>query len=249
MDSQAQSIMPNAQPLATSPLLHINNIEIFYGEFQALFGVSLTVEKGETVAIIGANGAGKTTLMRAIAGQLIPASGEIAYQGTSIGPKTAYEMNRLGVALVPEGRKIFPSLTVEENLKIGGYANRNGEWTLDKVYELFPILKERRGNGGTDLSGGQQQMVAIGRALMSNPDLILMDEISLGLAPIVVKDIYAVVTDIVKRGTTIVLVEQDVNRGLQAADRVYCMLEGKVSLSGKPDDLSRDEISKAYFGI
>jgi len=229
--------------------LAVENIEIFYGEFQALFGVTMTIDHGETVAIIGANGAGKTTLMRAIAGQLIPASGDILYQGNSIGPKSAFEMNRLGVALVPEGRKIFPSLSVEENLKIGGYAKRAGEWTLDKVYDLFPILKERRNNGGTDLSGGQQQMVAIGRALMSNPDLILMDEISLGLAPIIVKDIYKVVTDIAQRGTTIVLVEQDVNRGLQAADRVYCMLEGKVSLSGKPDELSRGDISKAYFGI
>jgi len=229
--------------------LIVNEIEVFYGEFQALFGVSMAVERSETVAIIGANGAGKTTLMRSIAGQLIPASGDILYQGTSIGPKSAFEMNRLGVAMVPEGRKIFPSLSVEENLTIGGYAKRTGEWTLEKVYELFPILQERRTNGGTDLSGGQQQMVAIGRALMSNPDLILMDEISLGLAPIIVKDIYAVVTDIAKRGTTIVLVEQDVNRGLQAADRVYCMLEGKVSLSGKPSELSRDDISKAYFGI
>lgn len=230
-------------------LLTVDNIEVFYGEFQALFGVSMAVEKGETVAIIGANGAGKTTLMRAIAGQLIPASGDIAYQGASISTKTAFEMNRLGVALVPEGRKIFPSMTVEENLQIGGYANRSGEWTLEKLYDLFPILKERRSNGGTDLSGGQQQMVAIGRALMSNPDLILMDEISLGLAPVVVKDIYNVVSDVAKRGTTIVLVEQDVNRGLEAADRVYCMLEGKVSLSGRPDELSREDISKAYFGI
>ena len=229
--------------------LTVDNIEVFYGEFQALFGVSMAVDQGETVAIIGANGAGKTTLMRSIAGQLIPASGDIAYQGTSIGPKSAFEMNRLGVALVPEGRKIFPSLSVEENLLIGGYAKRTGEWTLEKVYELFPILQERRNNGGTELSGGQQQMVAIGRALMSNPELILMDEISLGLAPIIVKDIYAVVTDIAKQGTTIVLVEQDVNRGLQAADRVYCMLEGKVSLSGKPSELSREDISKAYFGI
>ncbi|MEM7532563.1 MAG: ABC transporter ATP-binding protein [Chloroflexota bacterium] len=237
------------QTTTSNALLSINNIEVFYGEFQALFGVNMTIDQGETVAIIGANGAGKTTLMRVIAGQLLPASGDIVYQSDSISQKTAFEMNRLGVALVPEGRKIFPSMSVEENLKIGGYANRAGEWTLAKIYELFPILKERRSNGGTELSGGQQQMVAIGRALMSNPDLILMDEISLGLAPIIVKDIYEVVTRIAKRGTTIVLVEQDVNRGLQAADRVYCMLEGKVSLSGTPSELSRDDISKAYFGI
>ncbi|MEM7114017.1 MAG: ABC transporter ATP-binding protein [Chloroflexota bacterium] len=232
-----------------SAVLKVDNIEAFYGEFQALFGVSIEVEQGETVAIIGANGAGKTTLMRTIAGQLIPATGDVMYRGESTGQKTAFEMNQLGVAMVPEGRKIFPSLTVEENLQIGGYAKRSGQWTLEKVYELFPILQERRNNGGTDLSGGQQQMVAIGRALMSNPDLILMDEISLGLAPIIVRDIYRIVREIASTGTTILLVEQDVNRGLQEADRVYCMLEGKVSLSGKPSELSREAISKAYFGV
>lgn len=230
-------------------LLSVQDIEVFYGEFQALFGVSMSVDKGQTVAIIGANGAGKSTLMRAIAGQLIPKTGDIIYKGTSTGKKTAYEMNRLGIAMIPEGRKIFPSLTIEENLQIGGYANRSGEWTLEKVYDVFPILKERRNNSGTALSGGQQQMLAIGRALMSNPDLVLMDEISLGLAPIIVKQMYEVVTEIAASGMTIVLVEQDVNRGLKAADHVYCMLEGKVSLSGKPSEFSQEEISKAYFGI
>lgn len=230
-------------------LLNVDEIEVFYSEFQALFGVSMAVEKGQTVAIIGANGAGKTTLMRSIAGQLIPKNGDILYKGDSTGKKTAYEMNRLGVAMVPEGRKIFPSLTVEENLQLGAYAKRRGEWTLQKVYELFPILKERQNNSGVDLSGGQQQMLAIGRALMSNPDLILMDEISLGLAPIIVKQIYEVVSDIAESGMTIVLVEQDVNRGLKAADHVYCLLEGKVSLSGQPEKFSQEDISKAYFGI
>ena len=195
-------------------LLNVDKIEVFYGEFQALFGVSMSVQNGQTVAIIGANGAGKTTLMRAIAGQLIPKTGDILYKGSSTGKKTAFEMNRLGVAMIPEGRKIFPSLTVEENLQIGSYANRSGEWNLEKVYQVFPILKERRNNAGTALSGGQQQMLAIGRALMSNPDLILMDEISLGLAPIIVKQMYEIVTDIAKSGMTIVLVEQAVNRGL-----------------------------------
>lgn len=237
----------STQPLA--PILRIDNIEAFYGEFQALFGVSLDVCEGETVAIIGANGAGKTTLMRSIAGALPPTSGSITFKDETISGRSAFELNALGIAMVPEGRKIFPSLSVEENLKIGGYAKRSGPWTLKKVYELFPILEERRNNGGTDLSGGQQQMVAIGRALMSNPDLILMDEISLGLAPIIVKDIYKVVRDIAATGTTILLVEQDVNRGLAEADRVYCMLEGKVGLSGKPSELSKEAITKAYFGI
>ncbi len=229
--------------------LSVDNINVFYNEFQALFGVSMTVEKGETVAIIGSNGAGKSTLMRTIAGGLIPSQGSIRYDGADTAENSAFEMNRLGVALVPEGRKIFPSLSVEENLKIGGYSNRAGQWTLEKVYELFPILKERRNNGGTDLSGGQQQMVAIGRALMSNPDLILMDEVSLGLAPIIVNEIYTVVRQIAQTGTTVILVEQDVNRGLKEADRFYCLLEGKVSLAGNPADVTQDQISKAYFGL
>ena len=243
--------MSSSQPTASNskPLLSVENIEAFYGEFQALFGLSMDVSAGETVAIIGANGAGKTTLMRSIAGALPPANGSITYKNEVISGKSAFALNAMGIAMVPEGRKIFPSLSVEENLKIGGYAKRSGQWTLEKVYELFPILKERRDNGGTDLSGGQQQMVAIGRALMSNPDLILMDEISLGLAPIIVKDIYKVVRDIAATGTTILLVEQDVNRGLAESDRVYCLLEGKVSLSGKPGDLSKEAISKAYFGV
>ncbi|MEM8856862.1 MAG: ABC transporter ATP-binding protein [Chloroflexota bacterium] len=229
--------------------LSVDNINVFYNEFQALFGVSMAVEKGETVAIIGSNGAGKSTLMRTIAGGLIPSQGSILYDGDDTAEKTAFEMNRLGVALVPEGRKIFPSLSVEENLMIGAYSGRSGQWTLEKVYELFPILKERRSNGGTDLSGGQQQMVAIGRALMSNPELILMDEVSLGLAPIIVNEIYTVVRQIAQTGTTVILVEQDVNRGLKEADRFYCLLEGKVSLSGSPTQVTQDEISKAYFGL
>ena len=229
--------------------LEVDNIDVYYDEFQALFGVSMAVEKGEMVAIIGANGAGKSTLMRAIAGALIPSRGKISYNGTDTAEKTAFEINRMGVALVPEGRKIFPSLSVEENLKIGGYSARNGRWSLDEIYKLFPILKERRNNGGTDLSGGQQQMVAIGRALMSNPDLILMDEVSLGLAPIIVKEIYETVRQIAQTGTTVVLVEQDVTRGLQEANRFYCLLEGKVSLSGDPKEIDQSQVSKAYFGM
>ncbi len=230
-------------------ILSVDNIEVFYGEFQALFGVSIAVEEGETVAIVGANGAGKTTLMRSIAGVLNPASGSITFKGQTISDKPAYELNHLGIAMVPEGRKIFPSLTVEENLKIGAYGNVSGQWTLEKIYDLFPILKERRNFGGTDLSGGQQQMVAIGRALMSNPSLLLMDEISLGLAPIIVKELYEIVRQISKTGTTVLLVEQDVGRGIQEANRVYCLLEGKVSLAGKAGEISREQVSKAYFGL
>jgi branched-chain amino acid transport system ATP-binding protein len=230
-------------------LLTVENIEVFYGEFQALFGVSLEVEKGETVAIIGANGAGKTTLLRSICGVLAPARGQISYKGQVIAGRPAYALNQIGIVMVPEGRKIFPSLSVEENLKIGAYNNRLGLWDLNKVYDLFPILKERAKNGGTEMSGGQQQMLAIGRALMSNPDLILMDEISLGLAPIIVRALYEVVDRIAEAGTTVILVEQDVSRGLNSADHVYCLLEGKVSLAGQPTEMSQEQVSRAYFGV
>lgn len=230
-------------------VLTVENIEVFYGEFQALFGVSLEVEQGETVTIIGANGAGKTTLLRSICGALTPARGQITYRGQAILGQPAYALNRKGIAMVPEGRKIFPSLSVEENLKIGAYNNQQGLWDLSKVYDLFPILKERAKYGGTDMSGGQQQMLAIARALMGNPNLILMDEISLGLAPIIVKALYEVVERISQAGTTVILVEQDVSRGLNSADHVYCLLEGKVSLAGKPNEISPEQVSRAYFGV
>lgn len=232
-----------------SNALVVENVEVFYGEFQALFGVSLDVEQGETIAIIGANGAGKTTLMRAICGMLTPKQGRILYRDEVISGQPPYMLNRKGITMVPEGREIFPSLTVEENLKIGAYGQRKGLWTLEKVYDLFPVLKERARYGGTDLSGGQQQMLAIGRALMSNPDLLLMDEISLGLAPIIVKELYDVVRRIGQSGTTVILVEQDVSQGMKAASRVYCLLEGKVSLAGKPGEISLQDVSRAYFGV
>lgn len=229
--------------------LSVSDLQVFYGEFQALFGVTLDVNVGETVAIIGANGAGKTTLLRTIAGALAPAGGSIVYRGASIVGRPAYALSKRGIALVPEGRKIFPSLTVKENLTLGGFGGRRGHWTAAKIYDLFPILKERSRLPGIDLSGGEQQMLAIGRALMCNPDLILLDEISLGLAPVIVKELYRVVRHIAREGTTVVIVEQDVARSLQVADRVYCLLEGRVSLQGKPNALTRAEISKAYFGV
>lgn len=229
--------------------LSVQNVESFYGEFQALFGINIDVEEGQTVAIIGANGAGKSTLMKAISGVHPPSAGSISYRGRAIAGSSAFELVKQGIVMVPEGRRIFPSLSVEENLLVGAYTERTGMWTLDKIHELFPILKERRSHGGTDMSGGQQQMVAIGRALMSNPDLILMDEVSLGLAPIIVNEIYEVVRKIAAMGTTILLVEQDVNRGLRSADYVYCLLEGRISLEGKPADLNKDQIASAYFGV
>ena len=230
-------------------LLEISNADVFYGQFQALFGVSLAVAQGSTVAIIGANGAGKTTLLRLIAGVLAPRTGSVQYRGTDIAGKAANTLTREGIALVPEGRKIFPSLSVEENLLVGAHSARKGTWTTREVYALFPVLKERSKHPGTSLSGGQQQMLAIGRAMMSNPDLILMDEISLGLAPVVIKEMYTLVQRIVKGGTTAIIVEQDVSRALQIADYAYCLLEGKVSLQGKPGELTKEAIGRAYFGV
>jgi branched-chain amino acid transport system ATP-binding protein len=230
-------------------VLTVRDADVFYGEFQALFGVSIEVEQGETVAIIGANGAGKTTLLRTITGEVPLKRGEIAYKGQSTRGFAPHKLSKLGISMVPEGRKIFPSLSVSENLKIGAYNTRKGLWTLDKIYGLFPILRERANYPGLALSGGQQQMLAIGRALMNNPDVLLMDEISLGLAPIVVKELYGIVRDIAAEGTTLIIVEQDVNRSLQVANRVYCLLEGRVSLQGHPATLKQEEISLAYFGV
>jgi len=230
-------------------VLVVEDLKVFYNEFQALFGVSLEVAAGETVAILGANGAGKTTLLNTIAGVLTPRQGKVIYRGAPVSGSPAYRLCRRGISMVPEGRRIFPSLTVEENLEVGAYSGRRGPWQREAIYNLFPILRERARVPGTELSGGEQQMLAIGRALMSNPDLILMDEISLGLAPLVVQELYKVVRAVAEAGTTVILVEQDVTRGLKAADRVYCLLEGRVSLEGRPAELGADQISRAYFGV
>ncbi|GAB5509175.1 MAG: ABC transporter ATP-binding protein [Hyphomicrobiales bacterium] len=230
-------------------LLNTQNLTAHYGDFQALFGVDISLDEGETIAIIGANGAGKTTLMRSIAGVLANAQDAVAFDGSFIGDTAADAIMAMGVAMVPEGRRLFPSLSVEENLLIGTYGRKNGgHWNLETVYELFPILKERRSNPGTALSGGQQQMVAIGRALMSNPRVLLCDEISLGLAPVVIRDIYKAVPKIKEAGASLIVVEQDIGQAMQVADRVYCMMEGRVTLSGTPDELSREAIHDAYFG-
>lgn len=230
-------------------LLETKQLTAFYGDFQALFGIDFALDEGETVAIIGSNGAGKSTFLRAVIG-MRPATGQdIIFAGEQIAGLPANQIHRLGVAMVPEGRRLFPSLTVEENLKIGAAGKRSGPWTLDTVYELFPALAERRTHGGTELSGGQQQMVAIGRALMSNPRLLLCDEISLGLAPKIIREIYGSIPLIRERGTSLVVIEQDIAQALKVADRVYCFQEGRVSLSGAPSELSRDAIAHAYFGM
>ncbi|WP_224815940.1 ABC transporter ATP-binding protein [Hasllibacter sp. MH4015] len=231
-------------------LLSTHGLTAHYGDFQALFGVDITLSEEETVAIIGANGAGKTTLMRSLSGVLRNAPEMITLDGQQIGGMSADEILPLGLAMVPEGRRLFPSLSVEENLLIGTYGRKvPGHWSLDAIYDLFPILAERRHNPGTALSGGQQQMVAIGRALMSNPKVLLCDEISLGLAPVVIKDIYAAVPKIQESGASLVVVEQDIGQAMKVADRVYCMMEGRVTLDGTPEGLSRADIHAAYFGV
>jgi branched-chain amino acid transport system ATP-binding protein len=229
-------------------LLETKGLVARYGDFQALFGIDISLDAGETIAIIGANGAGKTTLLRAIAGVLPGAPAMVRFDNQPIGALPAADIVAHGIAMVPEGRRLFPSLSVEENLLIGAHVGRPGPWTLAAVYELFPILRERRHNAGTALSGGQQQMVAIGRALMSNPRVLLCDEISLGLAPVVIRDIYAAFPRIRETGASIVIVEQDIGQALKVANRVYCMMEGRITLSGTPAELSRDRIHAAYFG-
>jgi branched-chain amino acid transport system ATP-binding protein len=231
-------------------LLETHDLTAFYGHFQALYGISLTLQEGETVAIIGANGAGKTTFLKTVAGLIKAQPGAVRFAGEDIGSRPASDIVRRGIALVPEGRRLFPSLCVEENLLVGGYVSRHsGPWGLERVYQLFPALAERRDAPATALSGGQQQMVAIGRGLMSNPKLLLCDEISLGLAPIVIRDIYAVLPRVKAQGTSLLIVEQDIIRALSVADCVYCFQEGRVTLSGHPQDLTKDAIHAAYFGL
>lgn len=230
-------------------LLETRDLTAFYGDFQAVFGIDIDLDAGETIAVIGANGAGKSTLMRSIAGVIANRADTVLHRGEAIGAMPSFDVVRRGIALVPEGRKLFASLTVEENLQIGSYGcKRSGPWSLESIYALFPVLKERRGSPATALSGGQQQMVAIGRALMSNPEILLCDELSLGLAPVVIKDIYAAFNRIRASGMAIVVVEQDIAQALKVADRVYCMMEGRITLTGRPANLDRADIHAAYFG-
>jgi branched-chain amino acid transport system ATP-binding protein len=230
-------------------MLETVGLDVFYGDFQALFGVTVSVEEGETVAIIGANGAGKSSFMAALSGTAASKPAQIRLDGQPIGGTRAFDMVKRGIALVPEGRRLFPSLSVEENLLMGANGkSADRGWTLDAIYDLFPVLRERRTQSAPSLSGGQQQMVAIGRALMANPRILLCDEISLGLSPAVIRDVYAALAEVKKRGTTVVLVEQDLGAALKASDRVYCFMEGRVSLSGRPAELSRAAIQQAYFG-
>jgi branched-chain amino acid transport system ATP-binding protein len=231
------------------PLLEVRGLDAYYGDFQALFGVSLRIMPDEVVAIIGANGAGKSTLLKSIAGLMASRREAIVFDSEAIGELPAYEVAARGIVLVPEGRRLFPSLSVEENLLIGGQLGRPGPWNLARIYDLFPVLSERSRQPSPSLSGGQQQMVAIGRALMANPKLLLCDELSLGLAPIVVREIYARLREIVAEGISIVIVEQDIVQALGAAGHVYCLQEGRVALEGPTASLTREAIAVAYFGV
>ena len=230
-------------------LVTTHGLQAFYGDAQALFGIDFRLEPGELVAVIGANGAGKSTFLKCLTGLVKAPADAVRFEGTPIGGKPPGEIVKLGLAMVPEGRRLFPSLSVEENLLMGAFARRPGTWTLQRLYRLFPILEQKRHQPGTSLSGGQQQMVAIGRALMSNPRVLLCDELSLGLAPIVIKEIYDAMPSITAEGMSVVVVEQDVSVAQRVSQRVYCFQEGRVSLEGASDALTREQISQAYFGL
>jgi branched-chain amino acid transport system ATP-binding protein len=230
-------------------MLSVEGLEARHGLLHAVRDVSLEVSEGETVAIVGANGAGKTTLLRAIAGAHRPSAGRVVVAGEDVTRLPAHRRVKRGIALVPEGRRLFPDLTVEENLRVAAGVRRPGRWDVDSVLEVFPLLKPRRHARAASLSGGEQQATAIGRALMSNPRVLLLDEVSLGLAPVVVDVVYRSLAELLDTGTTVLLVEQDLSRALAVADRVVCMLEGRFVLEGTPGELTREQVMEAYFGF
>lgn len=235
-----------------TPILSTHALTGGYGDFQALFGIDMELHEGEVISLIGANGAGKSTYLKSIFG-LLPVQPEmVRYDGQAVGGTPAHRMVRRGIAMVPEGRRLFVGMTVEENMLVAidnaRLPEAEGHWTRERLFELFPILREKRRQPIEDLSGGQQQMVAISRALLCQPRVLLCDEISLGLAPKVIREIYAILPEINAAGTSIVLVEQDVSLAREASDRLYCMLEGRITLTGASSDISRDAIAAAYFG-
>ena len=230
-------------------LLAVDRLDARHGQLQAVRGVSLTIERGETIALVGANGSGKTTLLRTIAGAHPLTGGRILFKGNDVGARPAYARAALGIALVPEGRRLFSRLTVEENLMLARSAGRTGRWTIDVVMEAFPNLQARRRSLAASLSGGEQQATAIGRALMMNPELILLDEISLGLSPVVVDRVYAGLERLKSLGVAMILVEQDLKRAMAAASRTMCMLEGAVAIEGPTGSLTREQVTQAYFGL
>jgi branched-chain amino acid transport system ATP-binding protein len=229
-------------------LLEVTGLDVFYGDFQALFGVWMSVPRGGATALVGANGAGKTTLLRTIAGAQPAAHGTVTYRGEQITTAPPHQRIAQGIALVPEGRKLFPSLTVQENIQVGAAAAASDEWPLDRIYQTFPMIARRRGQRASTLSGGEQQAVAIARALAAAPALLLLDEISLGLAPLVVEALYQTLAELRQQGTTLVIVEQDLRRAMATCDDLVCLLEGRVALAGPVADLTRDQVVAAYFG-
>jgi branched-chain amino acid transport system ATP-binding protein len=236
-------------PSAAAALLEVRDLSVHHGQLQALHGVSLAIPEGSVHAMIGANGAGKSTLLRTIAGLHQPTTGSILLDGTEVTGLRPEQRVAAGIAMVPEGRRLFPTLTVEENLQVGLTSARPGPWTIDGVYDLFDWMRDRRGQHAAQLSGGEQQAVAIGRALVANPKVLLLDELSLGLAPVVVRRIYGLLPQLLASGVTVLLVEQDVSQALAVAAAVHCLLEGRITLEGEPTRLTPAQIESAYFGV
>jgi branched-chain amino acid transport system ATP-binding protein len=232
-----------------SALLEVSDLVVHHGQLKAIDQVSFQVLPGEVYAIIGANGAGKSTLLRTISGLHQPSSGSIRYDGTDITRLRPERRATAGLGMVPEGRRLFPSLTLEENLQVGASYARKGEWTIERVYEMFPWMRDRRKQRTAQMSGGEQQSVAIGRALVANPRVLLLDELSLGLAPVVVQRIYAMLPDILATGLTVILVEQDVSQALRVATHIHCLLEGRTTLQGTPAQVTAQQVEAAYFGL
>jgi branched-chain amino acid transport system ATP-binding protein len=230
-------------------ILSVRNLDVRHGLLHAVRGVSFDLAKGEVLALVGANGAGKTTLLRSIAGAHLPAAGQILLDGEDVTVVPSHKRIARGIALVPEGRRLFSQMTVEENLQLGTSAGRKGDWTIERIFDAFPNLKPRRHAKTGHLSGGEQQATAIGRALMSNPDILLLDEVSLGLSPLVVDRVYEQLQGLLSSGTTIVLVEQDLARAMNVASRVICMLEGNIVLDRPANGVTREEVTRAYFGL
>ena len=232
-----------------TPLLEVSGLDVHHGQLQALDGISLRVFPGEVYAIIGANGAGKSTLLRTIAGLHHPTAGTVRFGGQDVTGLRPERRARQGIVMVPEGRRLFGSLSVEENLRVGMAYARKGPWAIEQVYEMFSWMRERRNQLTAQLSGGEQQAVAIGRALVANPRVLLLDELSLGLAPVVVQRIYGMLPQILATGLTVLLVEQDVSQALRVASHIHCLLEGRTTLEGRPGEVTADQVEAAYFGL
>ena len=232
-----------------TPLLEVSDLTVHHGQLRALDALSLTVMPGEVYAIIGANGAGKSTLLRTIAGLHQPTAGAVRLDGEDVTVLRPERRARQGIVMVPEGRRLFGSLSVEENLQVGATYARPGPWTIEKVYETFDWMRSRRGQRAAQLSGGEQQTVSIGRALVANPRVLLLDELSLGLAPVIVQRIYGMLPQILATGLTVLLVEQDVSQALRVASHIHCLLEGRTTLEGRPADVTAEQVEAAYFGL